>query len=157
MALPTSKIKFDTNLISCIPILTGQDNYDMWWLRIQTTLSAYSVWEFVDSTLTYAAQADAADWLKWKLLDKRVLGLMASTISNSLLMHVNYEWMDPIVCPSILKALWDILKGLFWDCGDSWTVQSVLPGSPSQNWSRKCQLVYKQVPCPLPETCRSWI
>ena len=63
------------------------------------------MWEFVDSTLTYASQADAADWLKWKLLDNRVLGLMASTINNSLLTHVSYEWMDPVVCPSILKAL----------------------------------------------------
>jgi len=113
MALPTSKVKFDTNLIGRIPILTGQDNYDVWRLRIQTTLSAYSVWEFVDGTLTYAAQADAADRLKWKLLDKRVLGLMASIISDSLLTHVNYEWTDPIVCPSISKALWDILRGVF--------------------------------------------
>jgi len=39
---------------------------------------------------------------------------MASTISDSLLTHVNYEWTDPVVCPSISKALWDILRGL---CG----------------------------------------
>jgi len=117
MALPTSEVKFDMNLISRIPILTGQDNYDMWRLRIQTTLSAYSMWEFVDGTLTYAAQADAADQLKWKLLDKQVLGLMASTINDSLLTHVNYEWMDPVVCPSISKALWNILKGLFGTVG----------------------------------------
>jgi len=61
MALPISKVKFDMNLIGCVPILTGQDNYDIWWHQIQTTLSAYSVWEFVDSTLTYAAQADTAN------------------------------------------------------------------------------------------------
>jgi len=113
MALPTSEVKFDTNLIGCIPILTGQDNYDIWWLWIITTLSAYSVWEFVDGTLTYAAQPDTVAQLKWKLLDKWVLGLMASTINNSLLTHVNYEWADPVVCPLILKALWDRLKGLF--------------------------------------------
>jgi len=105
MALPTSKVKFDMNLIGRIPILTGQDNYDIWWLRIQTTLSAYSMWEFLNGTLTFTAQADAADQLRWKLLDKRVLGLMASTISNSLLTHMSYEWADPVVCPSILKAL----------------------------------------------------
>jgi len=117
MALPTSEVKFDMNLIGHIPILTGQDNYDMWRLRIQTTLSAYSVWEFVDDSLTYTAQADAANRLQWKLLDKCVLGLMASTISDSLLTHVNYEWTDPVVCPSILKALWDILRGLFGTVG----------------------------------------
>jgi len=61
MALPTSEFKFDTNLIGCIPILTGQNNYNIWHLRIQTTLSVYSVWEFVDSTLTYAAQANTID------------------------------------------------------------------------------------------------
>jgi len=68
------------------------------------------MWEFIDGTLTYAAQTDTADWLKWKLLDKWVL---ASTINDSLLTHVNYEWTDPVVCLSISKALWDILKGLF--------------------------------------------
>jgi len=117
MALPTSKVKFDTNLIGRIPILTGQDNYDVWHLCIQTTLSAYSMWKFVDGTLTYTAQADAANRLKWKLLEKRVLGLMASTISDSLLTHMNYEWTDPVICPSISKALWDILKGLFGTVG----------------------------------------
>jgi len=91
MALSISEVKFDTNLISCIPILTGQDNYNIQRLQIQTTLSVYSMWEFVDGTLTYSAQADAADQLRWKLLDKQVLGLMASTINDSLFMHVNYK------------------------------------------------------------------
>jgi len=57
-----------------------------------------------------------------------VLGLMASTISDSLLTHVNYEWMDPVVCPSISKALWDILKGLFGTVGIASTItQTVEP------------------------------
>ena len=38
---------------------------------------------------------------------------MASTINNSLLTYVNYKWADPVVCPSISKALWNCLKGLF--------------------------------------------
>jgi len=38
---------------------------------------------------------------------------MASTINNFLPMHVNYEWTDPVIYPSISKALWDTLKGLF--------------------------------------------
>jgi len=136
MALPTSEIKFDMNLIGHIPILTGQNNYDIWRLRIQTTLSAYSMWEFIDGTLTYTAQADAADRLKWKLLDKQVLGLMASTINDSLLMHMNYEWADPAVCPSILKALWDCLKGLFGTIG--------LPGQFNLFYQALCLNIYSE-------------
>jgi len=115
MALPTSEVKFDMNLTSRIPILTGQDNYV--WHVATLNPDHYSVWKFIDSTLTFAAQADPADRLKWKLLDKRVLGLMASTISDSLLTHMNYEWTDLVVYPSISKALWDILKGLFETVG----------------------------------------
>ena len=71
------------------------------------------MWEFVDGTLTYTTQTNAANQLKWKLLDKQVLGLMASTINHSLLTHVNYKWTNPVICPLIWKALWDCLKGLF--------------------------------------------
>jgi hypothetical protein len=45
----------------------------------------------VDDTLTYAslpAGVDLADrQQEWKLLDKRILGLMASTIDDSLLLQ----------------------------------------------------------------------
>ena len=64
MALPTNEIKFDSTFIGRIPVLTGSKNYDVWNKRIISTLSAYSVWEFVDVTLTYAvlpAGADLAD------------------------------------------------------------------------------------------------
>jgi hypothetical protein len=121
MALPTTEIKFDTTFIGCIPVLTGPKNYDVWSKRIVSTLSAYSVWEFVDGTLTYAslpAGQDLADrQQKWKLLDKHILGLMASTIDDSLLSHVIYDWADPATFPSISKALWDKLKALFGTTG----------------------------------------
>jgi hypothetical protein len=121
MALPTTEIKFDTTFIGRIPVLTGPKNYDVWSKRIVSTLSAYSVWEFVDGTLTYAslpAGQDLADrQQKWKLLDKRILGLMASTIDDSLLSHVIYDWADPATFPSISKALWDKLKALFGTTG----------------------------------------
>jgi len=115
-------------------------------------------WKFVDGTLTFAAQADAADQFRWKLLDKWVLGLMASTISDSLLTHVSYEWANSIVCPSISKALWDILKGLFG------TVE--IPGQFNLFYQtlhlridpeNANSSMYKQVSHPIPETCRSWI
>ena len=121
MALPTNEIKFNSTFIGRIPVLTGSKNYDVWSKRIISTLSAYSVWEFVDGTLTYAAlpaRADLADrQQKWKLLDKRILGLMASTIDDSLLSHVVYEWTNPLTFPSISKDLWDKLKTLFGTTG----------------------------------------
>ena len=64
------------------------------------------------------AGADLADCQqKWKLLDKCILGLMASMIDDSLLSHVIYDWADPAVFPSISKALWDKLKTLFGTTG----------------------------------------
>jgi hypothetical protein len=121
MALPITEIKFDNTFIGHIPVLTGPKNYDVWSKRIVSTLSAYSVWEFVDGTLTYAslpADADLADrQMKWKLLDKHILSLMASTIDDSLLSHVIYDWADPATFPSISKALWDKLKALFGTTG----------------------------------------
>ena len=121
MALPTTEIKFDNIFIGRIPFLTGLKNYDVWSKCIISMLSAYSVWEFVDGTLTYAvlpAGADLADrQQKWKLLDKHILGLMASTIDNSLLSHVIYDWADPVMFPSISKALWNKLKTLFGTTG----------------------------------------
>jgi hypothetical protein len=75
----------------------------------------------VDGTLTYAslpAGGDLADHQqKWKLLDKHILSLMASTIDDSLLSHVIYDWADPATFPSISKALWDKLKALFGTTG----------------------------------------
>ena len=47
---------------------------------------------------------------KWKLLDKHILGPMASMIDNSLLSHVIYEWTDPLTFSSISKDIWDKLK-----------------------------------------------
>ena len=121
MALPTMKIKFDTTFIGRIPVLLGSKNYDVWSKHIISMLSAHSVWEFVNGTLMYAAlpvRADLAEHQqKWKLLDKRILGLMASTIDDSLLSHVIYDWADPATFPSISKALWDKLKTLFGTTG----------------------------------------
>jgi hypothetical protein len=75
----------------------------------------------VDGTLTYASLPTGPDLAdrqtKWKLLDKCILGLMASSIDNYLLSHVIYDWADPATFPSITKALWDKLKALFGTTG----------------------------------------
>ena len=71
--------------------------------------------------LTYVS-VPAADQDKWKLLDKCMLGLVASTLSNSLINHINYKW-TPLVggtattFPSVAKALMDKLHVLFSTTG----------------------------------------
>ena len=53
--LPSSDLKIDGQLLSCIPILVGQSNYAIWQVKIHNTLSAYGVWEIVDGMLTYTS------------------------------------------------------------------------------------------------------
>ena len=80
-------------------------------------LQAYLVFEFVDGSLLYTAITSTANQQKWKMLDHQVLGFIASTISNSLTTHVNYDWEDQATCPSMSKALWEKLKSLFGTTG----------------------------------------
>ena len=51
------------------------------------------------------------------MLDCCVLGFIASTINNSLITHVNYDWEDQAICPFVSKALWEKLKSLFETTG----------------------------------------
>ena len=116
-ALTTSEIKINGQILSRIPILVGQSNHSIWHIKIRNTLSAYGVWEIVEGTNTYASTI-AADQEKWKLLDKCVLGLIASTLDDSLIHHVSYMWAPPVgtappTFPSVAKALMDKLHVLF--------------------------------------------
>ena len=65
-----------------------------------------------------------ADQERWKLLEKCVLGLIASTLNDSLINHVNYMWTPPVgsaptTFPSMAKALMDKLHALFGTTGIS--------------------------------------
>ena len=116
-ALTTSEIKIDGQILSRIHILVGQSNYSIWHVKIRNTLSAYGVWKIVKGTNTYASTI-AADQEKWKLLDRRVLGLITSTLNDSLINHVTYTWTPPVgttalTFPSVAKALMDKLHMLF--------------------------------------------
>ena len=116
--LPTStELKIDSTIMQCIPVLKGQSNYSIWKTCVQSVLQAYSVFEFVDGSLLYTTMTSAADQQKWKMLDCRVLGFIAGTISNSLTTHVNYDWEDQTTCPSVSKPLWEKLKSLFRTTG----------------------------------------
>ena len=94
-----------------------------WQVKIRNTLSAYGVWEIIDGTLTYASMGTiVADQERWKLLDKHMLGLVASTLSDSLINHVNYTWTPLIggaatTYPSVAKVLMDKLHALFGTTG----------------------------------------
>ena len=116
-ALTTSEIKINGQILSRIPVLVGQSNYSIWHVKIRNTLSAYGVWEIVEGTNTYASTI-VADQEKWKLLDRRVLGLITSTLDNSLINHVSYTWAPPVgtpppTFPSVEKSLMDELHALF--------------------------------------------
>ena len=68
--LPTStKLKIDSTIMQCIPVLKEQTNYSIWKTYVQSVLQAYSVFEFVDDSLLYSAMTNAADQWKWKMLD----------------------------------------------------------------------------------------
>ena len=114
-------LKVDGQLLFHIPILVEQSNYAIWLMKIRNTLSTYGVWEIADGMLTYVS-VPAADQNKWKLLDKHMLGLVASTLSDSLINHINYEWTPPVgsaatAFPSVAKVLMDKLHALFGTTG----------------------------------------
>ena len=118
MSLPTStELKIDSTTMSCIPELVGQSNYPIWSTRVRSVLQAYSVFEFIDRTLTHNGLQDAADRNKWKMLDCRVLGLMAGTVNDSLTSHVDFEWADQQNYPSVAKGFWEKLLALFGKAG----------------------------------------
>jgi len=126
--LPTSsELKFESSIISRIPVLSGTKNYPQWSIRVTSTLQTYSVMGIVDGTVTYTGLATAptpqvpippenADQQKWKLLDKRLCGFIAVTINDNLQSHVHFDWADA-TCPSLAKALWDQLFRMFGTSG----------------------------------------
>ena len=70
VTLPTStELKINSTIMQCIPVLKGQSNYFIWKTYVQSTLQAYSVFEFINSSLLYSAMTGTADQQKWKMLD----------------------------------------------------------------------------------------
>ena len=62
MALPTStELKINLTIMSHISKLVGQSNYPIWSTRVRSVLQAYSMFEFINGTLTYNGLQDAAD------------------------------------------------------------------------------------------------
>ena len=139
-ALTTSEIKVNGQILSRIPVLVGQSNYSIWHVKIRNTLSAYRVWKIIEGTNTYATTI-AADQGGWKLLDRCMLGLIASTLDDSLINHVTYTWVPPVgtaalTFPSVAKALMDKLHLLFGTTGLAG--QFLRFHRVMQNWVHPC-------------------
>ena len=170
-ALTISEIKINSQILSRIPVLVGQSNYSIWHVKIRNTLSTYGVWEIVEGTNTYATTI-AADQEKWKLLDRHVLGLVASTLDNSLINHVSYTWAPPVgtaspTFPSVAKALMDKLHTLFGTTGLTGQFllfhkvmrNQVKPQTANENISSLIQLFdqLRQAGLNLPQSFRTMI
>lgn len=115
--LTTSDVKIDSSLLSRIPQLLKQKNYPTWAARLRNTLSAYGLWQFVDGSLTYTGftttQTDLAqDQRYWLALDMRCTGVIASTLDDSDLGLVSYDY-PTAAKESRAKAIWDKLAGLY--------------------------------------------
>jgi len=55
----SSELKFESSIISCIPILMETKNYPQWSIRVTSILQTYSVMGIVDGTVTYIGLATA--------------------------------------------------------------------------------------------------
>ena len=84
--------------LSRIPILTRSTNYTHWSLAIKNAAMMADVWEYLDGTETYpeiAAKdhkptADETAAIKvWKKANSKALGLMGSTCTEELQLHID--------------------------------------------------------------------
>ena len=83
--------------LSCIPVLTGSTNYARWSLAIKNTAMMADVWEYLDGTETYPKAAniktptddEAAAIKVWRKANSKALGLMRSTCTEELQLHID--------------------------------------------------------------------
>ena len=83
--------------LSHIPILTGSTDYACWSLAIKNAAMMADVWEYLDSTETYptpknlkAPTDDETAAIKvWKKANSKALGLMGSTCTEELQLHID--------------------------------------------------------------------
>ena len=84
--------------LSRIPILTGSTDYAHWSLAIKNAAMMADVWEYLDGTETYPEvaaedQKPTADELTaikvWKKANSKALGLMGSTCTEELQLHID--------------------------------------------------------------------
>ena len=120
-AVPTAlnvaiDFKPDNTIIAHVPILKGPTNFLIWSVHMQSVLQSLSVWRFIDGTCTFA-NTITGNQEKWKVVDKRVCGIIANTLTDALVQNVSYEYANPAICISVSKTIWDRMTALFASCG----------------------------------------
>ena len=83
--------------LSRIPVLTGSTDYARWSLAIKNAAMMADVWEYLDGSETYpdpvdikAPTADETAAIKvWKKANAKALGLMGSTCTKELQLHID--------------------------------------------------------------------
>ena len=83
--------------LSHIPVLTSSTNYACWSLVINNAAMMADVWEYLDRTETYpkvanikAPTTDETAAIKvWKKANSKALGLMGSTCTKELQLHID--------------------------------------------------------------------
>ena len=83
--------------LSRIPVLIGSTDYARWSLVIKNAAMMADVWEYLDGTETYPEVAEdekptankKAAIKVWKKANSKALGLMGSTCTEELQLHIN--------------------------------------------------------------------
>ena len=83
---------------------------------MQYILQSLSVWGFINDTHTFA-NTTQDNQEKWKVVDKRVCGIIANTLTDALVHNVSYEYANPTVNIPVSKTVWDRMTSLFTSHG----------------------------------------
>ena len=112
----SADFKVDNTILSWIPVLKGPSNYPIWSACIKSTLQSLSVWGFINGFIIHDATA-TGDQTKWITINKRVCGIIANILNDSLLYNVSYDYASTatgaLSHPSIAKAIWNKMAMLF--------------------------------------------
>ena len=108
-----------TQVISKVPLLTGQANYREWALEIKAAARFSNVWKALQGT-DKAISSDAADVAALDVREEKAIGLIARTVSSHLKIELD-ELRIPDTTSSVAgttreanaNEIWDYLKGKF--------------------------------------------
>ena len=101
--------------LSHILVLTGSTNYAHWSLMIKNAAMMVDVWEYLNGTETYPAPKDIKAVTTneltaikvWKKANSRALGLMGSTCTKELQLHID-EYHIPTTTTSVTTTSKDL-------------------------------------------------
>ena len=102
----------NNTIIACVPILKGPISFPIWSVHMQSVLQSLSVWGFIDRTCTFV-NTIIGNQEKWKVVNKRVCGIIANTLTDALVHNVSYDYANLAICISVSKTVWDRMTALF--------------------------------------------